>query len=104
VAPTNDLALVSLIAGIGGWVLGALGICPLLSGFNLCFAPVAFVAWAAALFAGFVARSQIAESAEAGDDLATWGMAAGGAGLVLGTFVLILVAVLVLVLGISLRF
>ena len=99
VPPTNDLALVSFLAGIGGWILAAFGVCPLLQGFNLCLAPLAFVTWTIALFSGFIARSQIMESEEGGDDLAVWGMATGGAGLVLGTLLLLILVVLVFVLG-----
>lgn len=101
IAPTNDMALLSLLAGVGGWILGAIGLCPLLQGFNLCVAPLAFVAWAAALFSGFIARAQLAESEEGGDDLAVWGMAAGGAGIALGTLLLLLTVLLVLVLGVN---
>lgn len=99
VPPTNDMALVSFLAGIGGWILAAFGVCPLLQGFNLCLAPLAFVAWTTALFSGFIARSQIMESEEGGDDLAVWGMAVGGAGLVLGTLLVLVLVVLVFVLG-----
>ena len=101
VAPTNDIALLSLLAGVGGWILAAIGICPLLQGFNLCVAPLAFVAWAGALVSGFIARAQLADSEEGGDDLAVWGMAVAGAGIALGTLLLILLVVLVLVLGVN---
>lgn len=101
VPPTNDMALVSLLAGVGGWILAAFGICPLLQGFNLCLAPLAFLAWATALFSGFISRGQIAESKEGGTDLATWGMVTGGAGIVLGTLLLLLVAVLFFLLGVN---
>lgn len=99
VPPTNDMALVSLLAGVGGWILAVGGICPLLQAVNVCLAPLAFGAWALALFSGFVARSQIAETADGGDDLAVWGMAAGGAGMAAGTLLLLVLAVAVLALG-----
>lgn len=100
VPPTNDMALVSFLGGVGGWILAALGICPLLQGFNLCIAPLAFVAWTTALITGFVARDQLADGKEGGEDLAVWGMATGGVGIVLGSAVVLLV-VLLLILGIN---
>ena len=103
VPPTNDMALVSFLSGVGGWILGAFGICPLLQGLNLCLVPLAFLAWAGALYSGFIARGQLMESEEGGKDLAVWGMASGGAGIVLGTLLVLIVAVLFLVLGVNLR-
>jgi hypothetical protein len=100
VPPTNDMALVSFLAGIGGWILGGLGLCPFLQAFSLCLAPLAFAAWSGALISGFVARGQIAESQEAGNDLAIWGMAAGGTGLLLGILIALVAAALFVLLGI----
>ncbi|MDX1688456.1 MAG: DUF4190 domain-containing protein [Candidatus Promineifilaceae bacterium] len=97
VAPTNDMALVSFLAGAGGWVVAIAAICPISQYVGgLCILPLAFVAWTVALFTGFIARGQIATGDEEGDDMATWGLIAGGAGLVLGTLALVLLALLLL--------
>ena len=97
VPPTNDMALVSYFSGIGGWVIGAGAVCPLSQYVGgLCFLPLAFVAWTAALFTGFIARGQIAERGEEGGDMATRGLIAGAAGLILGTLALVVVAILLL--------
>lgn len=97
VAPTSDIALVSFLAGVGGWLLAAASICPISQYVGgLCILPLAFVAWTVALFTGFIARSQIATSGEEGADMATWGLIAGGSGLLLGTLVLLVLALLLL--------
>lgn len=97
VAPTNDMALVSFLVGAGGWVVAVAAVCPISQYVGgLCILPLAFVAWTIALFTGFIARGQIATSGEEGHDMATWGLLAGGSGLLLGTVTLVALAILLL--------
>lgn len=97
VPPTNDMALVSYFSGIGGWLIAVGAVCPLSQYVGgLCFLPLAFVAWSGALFTGFIARGQIASSGEEGGDMATRGLIAGAAGLILGALALVALALLLL--------
>lgn len=97
VAPTNDMALVSFLVGAGGWVLAVAAVCPISQYVGgLCILPLAFVAWTIALFTGFIARGQLSTSGEEGGDMATWGLLAGGSGLLLGTLALVVLAILLL--------
>lgn len=84
--PTNDVALVSFLAGIGGWALALIGICPFVSVFTGGFSGVgctslSFVAWIIAIPAGYIAHQQITSRGEGGDNLARWGMISGIAGI-----------------------
>jgi len=97
IAPTSDMALVSFLTGAGGWVIAAAAVCPISQYVGaLCILPLAFIAWTLALFTGFIARGQIATSSEEGGDMATWGLIAGGSGLVLGIVALATLAILLL--------
>lgn len=96
--PTNDTALLSFLAGIGGWLIG-LGGFFFLSTLGFCCVPVAMASWAASLVAGRMSKNQIAKTGEEGSDLATWGMAASFAGFAV-TILGIIAILLLLLLGV----
>lgn len=97
---TNDMALVSLLAGVGGWIIAVATLCPISQYVGgICFLPLAFIAWTIALLTGFIARGQIAYTGEGGADMATWGLILATGGLVLGMLAL-MVLVILLLLGI----
>jgi hypothetical protein len=81
---TNSLAIVSLAAGIIGYVL-----------------PHPFLASIIAIITGHVARSQIRRTGESGRGLATAGLILGYIHLIL-SFFLLLVLVLIFVFGVGL--
>ncbi|MCB0008965.1 MAG: hypothetical protein KDE04_21005, partial [Anaerolineales bacterium] len=69
VPPTNDLALVSFLTGIGGWVIVVLGFCSAGSAFAICCLGIALLSWIAALFSGSFALREIAERGDNGRQL-----------------------------------
>jgi hypothetical protein len=99
--PTNDIALISFLTGVGGWVLAFIGICPFVSAFTGGFSGVgctllSFIAWIIAIPAGYMARQQITKRGEGGDNLARIGMMSGiaGIGITVLLFCVVLGAVL----------
>ena len=93
---TNRLALISFLAGIGGWLAIIGGICPLSLFFTVGYSGVgclslSFIAWIGAIVTGDLARKKIAIHGEAGENLAVWGMLAGIFGLCAVVFLFILV-------------
>lgn len=107
--PTNDLATACFIAGVGGWVLAAIGICPVAAAFTGGFSGVgcttiSLVAWVAALPLGYLARQQIKERGEGGNNLARWGMLTGATGLGLTILMFCLVFIAVMLGALSLPF
>lgn len=96
IPPTNDAALVSFLAGVAGWFLAAAAICPISQYVGgLCAVPLAFVAWAIALFAGFHAKGRILESGEGGAELARWGLISSVSGILLTSIALSVLLVVV---------
>jgi hypothetical protein len=84
-APTNSLAIASLIAGLAAWLLGGLGTCGtllLLPPLSLCTGPVFLIGSIVAIVTGHMGRSQIRSSggAQTGDGIALTGLALGWAG------------------------
>lgn len=84
--PMNDLALMAFLAGVGGWVLGVIGICPIAAAFTGGFSvpgctSISFIAWITAIPLGYLARKQLKEWGEGGDHLARWGIISGAVGL-----------------------
>ena len=92
--PINDLALVSFLTGIGGWVIVVLGFCSAGSAFAICCLGIALLSWLAALFSGSFALREIAERGDTGRKLALWGVGTGavGAGLALTLVILLLLS------------
>src|SRR5438552_426604 len=72
--PTNSMAVVSLVAGIAGYVL-----------------PHPFIAGVVAILTGHMARRQIRETGEGGDGLALAGLILGYVHLALSVVVVIVV-------------
>ncbi len=107
--PTNDLALASFLVGVGGWILAAIGICPIAAAFTGGFSGVgctsiSLIAWIASLPLGYLARQQIKERDEGGDNLARWGMLTGAIGLGLTSLLFCLVFGAVMLGALSLPF
>lgn len=107
--PTNDVALISFLAGIGGWVLALIGICPFVSAFTGGFSGVgctslSFIAWIIAIPAGYMARQQITKRGEGGDNLARIGMISGIAGIAITILLFCIVMVAVLAGAVALPF
>ena len=97
VPPTNDMALVSLLAGVAGWIVAVVTLCPLSQyGGGICFLPLAFIAWTIAILTGFVARGQITATGEGGADIANWGLFSAASGLALGVLALVALTILLL--------
>ena len=92
VPPMNDMALVSFLTGLGGWVIVVLGLCSTGSAFAICCLGIALLSWVAAVFCGSFALREIAERGDNGRTLALWGLGSGavGAGLAV-TLVILLV-------------
>jgi hypothetical protein len=80
--PTNSMAILSLVAGIAGYVL-----------------PHPFIAGLIAIYAGHTARKQIRQTGEAGANLALIGLILGYVHLVLSVALVILVILLVVGVG-----
>ncbi len=99
VPPTNDLALVSFLTGIGGWVIVVLGFCSSGSAFAICCLGIALLSWVAALFSGSFALREIAERGDNGRKLALWGLGSGavGAGLAVTLVILLILSALGLI-------
>ena len=89
-APTNNLAVVSFVAGIASFFAHVI---PILGGFT-----VAIVA----IVTGFVARGQIKRSGEQGMWMANAGIIIGFVHLILGFLLVIVVLFVIFVLGIAL--
>jgi Domain of unknown function (DUF4190) len=89
-APTNNLAVVSFVAGIASFFAHVI---PIIGGFT-----VAIVA----IVTGFIARGQIKRTGEQGMWMANAGIIIGFVHLVLGFLIVILVLFVVFVLGIAL--
>jgi len=95
----NTLALISMIAGIVGWVFFLLTFCvswiPVV---NFCVAPVGCLtplAWIAAVITGHIGLNQIKQTAEAGNGMAKAGLIMGYIGI--GLFVLLTCISIVLI-------
>ena len=97
--PTNDMALVSLLTGLGGWVVVVLGFCSAGSAFAICCLGIALLSWIAALFSGSFALREIAERGDNGRKLALWGLGSGavGAGLAVTLVILLLLSAMGLI-------
>jgi len=89
-APTNNLAVVSFVAGIASFFAHVI---PVIGGFT-----VAVIA----IITGFVARGQIKRSGEQGMWMANAGIIIGFVHLALGFFLILLVLFLIFVAGIAL--
>jgi hypothetical protein len=89
-APTNNLAVVSFVAGIASFFAHVI---PVIGGFT-----VAVIA----IITGFVARGQIKRSGEQGMWMANAGIIIGFVHLALGFFLILLVLFLIFVVGIAL--
>ena len=88
-APTNGLAMVSLVTGI----LSYLGhIIPLIGGGTMALI---------AIITGYIARRQIAQSGEQGKDIATIGIILGVINIAIVLLILFAIFFIVFVLGIS---
>lgn len=89
--PTNDLALVSLLTGVGGWVVLLLGLCSLSSPFGVFCGGISLLSWLVALPTGYLAQREIAEHGESGRRMARTGVAAGVLGMLAVMLILLLV-------------
>lgn len=105
IPPTNDRALLSFLAGLGGWALAVFSLCPFTVYLSLCCASLALLSWGVGLFSGFTARRQLAAREEGGSELATWGLLSSAAGILLAGLALLLVvsAALLSLTGLSLN-
>jgi hypothetical protein len=80
--PTNTMAVMSLVAGVAGYVL-----------------PHPFIAGLIAIYAGHTARKQIRQTGEAGASLALVGLILGYVHLALSILVVVLILFVVIGLG-----
>ena len=87
---TNDMALVSMLTGVGGWGVLLLGLCSLSSPFGLFCGGISVVSWCTALVTGYIAQREMRETGENGRDLARVGMAAGIGGVIAAMLGLVL--------------
>jgi len=115
--PTNTLAMVSMLCGIGGWLLeigilcfgstiGSVIALATLGIAFLCLFPIfciPILAWLSAVITGHIALGQLKESEEGGKGLAKTGLISGYIGL--GIFLLSLCAIVFIVMaGVSIPF
>jgi hypothetical protein len=107
-ARNNTLALVSMITGLGGWLLYPISLCPGFFGLIMCAAPtwvVGLLAWIAGVVTGHIAIKQIKDGGniESGSAMAIAGLSASYAGA--GLTCLLAIAVIVLIVtGVGLSF
>jgi hypothetical protein len=96
--PNNQMAVISAVLAAVAWVVGLLGSCILFFVFpvaTFCTGAVFLITSLAAVITGYMARSQIKNSAgaEGGEGLAMFGLIGGAVALVLAVLGLCLIPV-----------
>lgn len=107
--PMNDLAIVSFVAGIGGWVLAVIGLCPFVATFtgglsSFGCSTLSLATWLIAIPAGIWAQQRIKTQGAGGENLARLGLISGVAGLAITVLLFCVVLGLVLAGALTLPF
>lgn len=99
--PMNDLAIASFVAGVGGWILAVIGICPFVSALtgglsSFGCSSLSLGAWILAIPLGVWAQQRIKTQGAGGENLARLGLISGIAGLAITVLLFCVVLGLVL--------
>ncbi len=85
----NDLALLSSLTGLGGWLTLVGLVFALGSSSALCCVGIAYIGWIAAILTGYLARQEIGPADRSSARLARLGLLSGGAGFMIGTVLVV---------------